>query len=159
MDPRREPGQSSPAGCLAGLFDPTQRIDNHQPRLLGERAQRALADAPPEVLAVADVEVAPAALEGLKFPEVLPRELALKTLAERSDDPEGAHASLLPGCRFVKRCARRRDSRWLARISWFADRQRMRGMSTSHARRRTFVPDKGHPPPPTRVCRRALLEC
>lgn len=80
--------------ALPQVVDPKQRIENHQLRLLGEGARRAMADASSEVLADVKLEVSPAALEGLKFSEVLPRGLAMKTLAERSSDVVGASKAL-----------------------------------------------------------------
>lgn len=76
---------------LPGIADEARRPDNSRIRLLGPEA----ADKLPEVLAAVDwaavrPAVSPAALGGLKFSEVLPRDLAVATIAKRLADYDGA---------------------------------------------------------------------
>ncbi|MDG3011305.1 DEAD/DEAH box helicase [Rhodococcus sp. D2-41] len=74
---------------LPGVVDPKQPMDERSLRLLPgigpHEVSRALSN-----VRWRDPEVTPAALAGLKFSAALPRELAIRTLAERLGDP--AHA-------------------------------------------------------------------
>lgn len=77
---------------LPGIADETQRTNNFRVRLLGTDAVEKLADAlGAQDWATVLPAVSSAALEGLKFSEVLPPDLALATVAERLADRNGAH--------------------------------------------------------------------
>lgn len=80
--------------ALPAVIDPKQRIENHQLRLTGNDPRLRLTESATAELSGVEVEVSPAALDGLKFSDVLPRELALATLAQRSTDLAGARATL-----------------------------------------------------------------
>lgn len=80
--------------AFPGIVDPKQRLENHRLRLVGADARSSLAAAAREDMPEVHAEVSTAALEGLKFSDVLPRPLALRTLAERSTDVVGARATL-----------------------------------------------------------------
>lgn len=81
--------------ALPGVVDPNQRIGNFRLRLLGHDAIDALRAAAASVdLQAATPVVSPAALQGLKFAEVLPRDLATETVAARLGDIPGAHKTL-----------------------------------------------------------------
>jgi ATP-dependent Lhr-like helicase len=78
---------------LPGIADETQRTNNFRVRLLGIEAVEKLADAlVAQDWATVLPAVSSAALEGLKFSEVLPPDLALATVAERLADRDGAHS-------------------------------------------------------------------
>lgn len=87
---------------LAGIADPTQRIDDTcirlRPDLTPEMWKQATADAP-ERLCLPEVDEK--ALSGLKFSAALPRSLATATLAARLADSDGANKVLREPTRFT----------------------------------------------------------
>jgi len=84
---------------LAGVVDPNQRIGNFRLRLLGHDAIDELRSAAASAdLDAATPTVSPAALQGLKFAEVLPRDLATETVAARLGDVSGARRTLETTC-------------------------------------------------------------
>ncbi|GAA4837417.1 DEAD/DEAH box helicase [Garicola koreensis] len=78
---------------LPGIADETQRPENSRIRLLGPEVVKKLSDAldSSDWSAVLPA-VSPGALDGLKFSEVLPRDLATSTVADRLADRPGARA-------------------------------------------------------------------
>lgn len=79
---------------LPGIADPVQRVDAARVRLLGAEAVPRLGPALSGVeWGTVRPAVSPHALEGLKFSDVLPRDLAVATIAERLADPAGAAAT------------------------------------------------------------------
>lgn len=78
---------------LSGIVDSKQQVDNFRVRLNGRSAMDALADCVVDFAAVTPV-VSAAAVNGLKFAEVLPPHLAAATVGERLGDPAGAAETL-----------------------------------------------------------------
>ena len=71
--------------AVPAVVDPNQRVGNFRLRLLGHDAIDELSAAATSVdLAAATPVVSPAALQGLKFAEVLPPALAIATVARDS---------------------------------------------------------------------------
>lgn len=90
---------------LPGIVDSKQQVDNFRLRLLGRDAIDDLRIAATTAdLAAATPVVSPAALQGLKFAEVLPPELAIETVSARLGDVSGAQQTLTtPRVRVVSR--------------------------------------------------------
>lgn len=79
---------------LPGIADDSQRPDNYRVRLRGDEVVDKLTEALKSVdWSNVLPAVSPAALAGLKFSEVLPRQLAIATIAERLADRLGASAA------------------------------------------------------------------
>lgn len=95
------------AAALPDLIDPDRRIDNHHLRLRADatrnRLEQATADLAGGPLPLP--EATPAAIEGLKFGEALPPDLAADTLARRMADADAAYDTIGS------------PKRWIARIT------------------------------------------
>jgi ATP-dependent Lhr-like helicase len=90
------------AATLGEVVDPVQRFDDHQIRLredLTPAAWRELTADAASRLCLPEPSVK--ALKGLKFSDALPELLAMRTLAARIADLDGAAAVLLESTRFV----------------------------------------------------------